>query len=87
MDKEILFKMVYNKLTKVQKKQYKNSVEPTFKDDELMTDQEVMSLLQISQRTLYTWRKKGAISYFKIQSRYYYLKTLLFADFIKIYND
>ena len=86
MEKEILRRKLYKKLTQEQQSHYNGAIEITLNDDEIMTDQQVMRLLHISQRTLYSWRKKGLISFFKIQSRYYYLRTLLYADFIKIYN-
>lgn len=87
MQKEILRTVLYNKLTKEQQNQYSGGVEFALNNDEIMTDQEVLKLLNISKRTLYTWRKNGFISFFKIRSRYYYLKTLLLIDFLKIYND
>lgn len=87
MKQDILRTLLYNKLTEEQRQHYGGTFEITLNQEEILTDQEVQELLSISSRTLYNWRKKGAISFFKIQSRHYYLKTLLLLDFLKIYND
>jgi predicted DNA-binding transcriptional regulator AlpA len=41
---------------------------------EVYTSREVMALLKVSERTLYTYRKKGLLPHTKIGGRYLYLK-------------
>ena len=56
-------------------------------EDEVMLDSDVMELLKISPRTLYTWCEEEYIRFCKIKGRYYYLKSILLLDLLKIYND
>ncbi|MDM1137626.1 helix-turn-helix domain-containing protein [Empedobacter sp. R132-2] len=55
--------------------------------DDLMTDQEVAELFGISEKTLDRCRKKGEIKFFRLGSKNYYLRSLLFLDILKRYND
>ncbi len=55
--------------------------------DELMTDRQVAELFGISEKTLDRYRKKGEIKFFRLGSKNYYLRSLLFLDILKRYND
>lgn len=87
MRKEVLRKIIYSQLTEEQQNLYGTTFVITLDEEEILTDQHLLKLLSISPRTLYNWRKKKVIGFFKICSRYYYLKTLLLHEFASKYND
>lgn len=55
--------------------------------EEILTDEDVMKILKISKRTLFKYRKEGKINYFKLGSRTYYLRPVLFLNMLRLYDD
>lgn len=55
--------------------------------EQILTDEEVLKVFKISIRTLYRYRKEGKINYFKLGSRSYYFRPLLFLNMLKLYQD
>jgi hypothetical protein len=53
-------------------------------DDDLMSREQVLELLQINASTLYLWTRKGRITVYKYANKCYYKKAELLAGLIPL---
>ena len=55
--------------------------------DDLMSDKDVMELFDCCPKTLEKLKANGEIKYFKLGSRCYYLKMMIYLQILEKYND
>lgn len=63
-------------------KDFQNSQNSNADNDDLMTREQVLELLQINASTLWHWQNKGRITVYKFSNKCYYKKSELLAGLI-----
>ena len=63
-----------------------SNLEFTLNTETVLLEEDVCRLLRISPRTLRTYRKKGYIRSIQIEGRNYFLRPVLFLDFLSMYD-
>ena len=58
-----------------------------FDRETLLMEDDVCKILRISPRTLRNYIRKGLLHPVKMQGRNYFLKVLLFMDFLELYSQ
>lgn len=64
-----------------------SNLEFPFSRETVLTDQDVMKILGVCEKTIRKYRREHYIHSVELSKKHYYLRPLLFMDFLRLYYE